>query len=34
MLPLERPRLVSDELIALVEMAAGTAERQAATALR
>jgi pimeloyl-ACP methyl ester carboxylesterase len=34
MLPLERPRLVSEELIALVEMAAGTAERQAATALR
>jgi hypothetical protein len=34
MLPLERPRLVSDELIALVEMAAGAGERQAATALR
>jgi pimeloyl-ACP methyl ester carboxylesterase len=34
MLPLERPRLVSDELIALVEMAADTAVRQAATGLR
>ncbi len=34
MLPLERPRLVSDELIALVEMATGSAKRQAATALR
>lgn len=34
MLPLERPRLVSDELIALVETAEGPARRQAATALR
>ena len=33
-LPLERPALVSDELIALVEMATGSAKRQAATALR